>query len=96
MNVVTVPANYGERLIPIFPGAYRRLRLSGLEAHDLALSKLERNSSRDREDVKFLARAAPLNLTILTIRSYAATLDRDVAVKMTGRGGMSRSMLDLY
>ena len=62
VGVVTVPESYEDRLIPIFPDAYSRIRLTGLEAHDLALSKLERNSGRDREDVRFLARAVPLDL----------------------------------
>ncbi len=82
VGIVTVPENYADRLIPIFPAAYRRVRLAGLEAHDLALSKLERNSGRDREDVKFLARAVPLNLTTqeeryrLELRPYLAASDR--------------------
>src|ERR1019366_8034606 len=59
VRIVTVPENYEHRLIPIFPAAYRRVHLADLEAHELALSKLERNSGRDREDVKFLARAVP-------------------------------------
>ena len=83
-----IPAGYEDRLIPIFPAAYRRVQLTGLEAHDLVLSKLERNSGRDREDVKFLARAAPLDLRTLNDRyrselrpHLAATeaLDRDAA-----------------
>jgi hypothetical protein len=82
VGIVTVPENYAGRLIPIFPGAYRRVRLAGLEAYDLALSKLERNSARDREDVKFLARAVPLNLTTLEeryrseLRPYLAAAER--------------------
>ncbi len=82
VGIVTVPENYAERLIPIFPGAYRRVRLAGLEGHDLALSKLERNSGRDRQDVKFLARAVPLNLATLEeryrleLRPYLAATDR--------------------
>jgi hypothetical protein len=68
--IVTVPENYADRLTPMFPTAYRWLRLFGLEAHDLALSKLERNSSRDREDVKFLARAARLDLQLLENRYF--------------------------
>ncbi|MBI3207796.1 MAG: hypothetical protein HYZ37_02710 [Candidatus Solibacter usitatus] len=52
----------------MFPGAFGNLLLWGLEAHDLALSKLERNSARDREDVKYLARAAPLDLSVLEHR----------------------------
>jgi hypothetical protein len=71
--IVTVPENYTERLLSIFPAAFRRLTLFGLEAHDLALSKLERNSARDREDVKFLAGAAPLDVSVLAGR-YAAEL----------------------
>src|SRR5437879_2626129 len=57
VGIVTVPENYNDRLILIFPSAFRQVVLLGLEAHDLALSKLERNSARDREDVQYLARA---------------------------------------
>jgi hypothetical protein len=66
--IVTVPEDYAERLIIMFPGTYCKLVLMGLEAHDLALSKLERNSARDREDVKYLARSAPLDLSVLERR----------------------------
>src|ERR1017187_6980153 len=82
VGIVTVPENYEDRVIPIFPAAYRRVHLAGLEAHDLALSKLERNSGRDREDVKFLPPAVPLNLTTLEdryrseLRPYLAAADR--------------------
>ena len=82
VGIVTVPENYDDRLIRLFAKAFRRLRLFGLEAHDLALSKLERNSARDREDVKFLARAAPLDLAVLQsryhseMRPYLANADR--------------------
>ncbi len=68
VGIVTVPENYDDRLISMFPTAFRRLLLVGLEAHDLALSKLERNSARDREDIKYLARAAPLDLSVLESR----------------------------
>jgi hypothetical protein len=68
VGIVTVPENYAHRLTQLFPTAYARLRLMGLEAHDLALSKLERNSARDREDVRFLAGAAPLDLSLLESR----------------------------
>ena len=59
----------------MFPTAFRRLLLPGLEAHDLALSKLERNSARDREDIKYLARVAPLDPPVLESR-YPAELRR--------------------
>ena len=55
----------------MFSGAWRRLRLFALEAHDLALSKLERNMERDRDDVQQLARAGHLRADILRERYYA-------------------------
>jgi hypothetical protein len=82
VGIVTVPENYSARLLPMFPAAFRRLLLFGLEAHDLALSKLERNSARDREDIRFLARAAQLELSVLEsryhseLRPYLANTDR--------------------
>jgi len=69
--VATVPEDYADRLALMFPTTCRRLRLFGLEAHDLALSKLERNSARDREDVKFLARSNWLDLELLESRYYS-------------------------
>jgi len=57
VNVATPPENYEDRLVPMYPGSWRHLRLLALEAHDLALSKLERNSDKDREDVQQLVRA---------------------------------------
>ena len=61
----------------------------GLDAYDLALSKLERNSARDREDVKFLARAVPLDTTVLEdryrseLRPYLAAVERyDLTIRL--------------
>ena len=71
VTVATPPENYEERLVPMFPGAWRRLRLFALEAHDLALSKLERNMERDRDDVQQLACAGHLRADILRERYYA-------------------------
>ena len=82
VGIVTVPEGYADRLTLMFPLAYRRLSLLGLEAHDLALSKLERNSARDREDVKYLARAVRLDLKVLEgryfseLRPYLVNTDR--------------------
>ena len=39
-----------------------------MEAHDLALSKLSRNSDVDMEDVKYLASTVPLDLELLRKR----------------------------
>jgi len=66
--VAAVPENYEDRLIEMFPGAYRYLRLMALDPYDIALSKLERNSQKDRDDVRFLGRTIPLDLAILQQR----------------------------
>ena len=51
-----------------FPGTFNHLRLFALDPYDLALSKLERNAQRDRNDVKHLARTVPLDLNVLQVR----------------------------
>jgi hypothetical protein len=70
VTVATPPENYEERLVPMYPGAWERLRLYALEAHDLALSKLERNFERDRDDVQCLARAGHLQAKVLRERYH--------------------------
>lgn len=70
VTVATPPEDYEQRLVPMFPGTWPHLRLHALEAHDLALSKLERNYDRDRDDVQQLARARRLSPEILKERYY--------------------------
>ena len=68
VGVAKVPEDYEDRLTEMFPGAYKRLRICALDPYDLALSKLERNIQRDRDDVKHLAHSIPLDLKILKER----------------------------
>lgn len=70
VTVATPPEDYELRLVPMFPGNWTHLRLHALEAHDIALSKLERNYERDRDDVQHLARAGYLNRETLKNRYY--------------------------
>lgn len=63
--VADLPESYKERLIEIFPGEFRNLRLFALDPHDLALSKLTRNTAVDREDVAYLAKTVPLDPALL-------------------------------
>jgi len=71
--VAAMPEEYEGRLVEMFPGAYRQLRLMAVGPYDLALSKLERNSQKDRDDVRYLARTVPLDLERLR-HIYAAEL----------------------
>ncbi len=77
VGVAKVPENYEERLTEMFAGEFRHLRICALDPYDLALSKLERNIQRDRDDVKHLARAIPLDPEILKER-YAKELRREL------------------
>ena len=70
VGVAHVPENYEHRLKEIFPGTFRNLRLFALDPYDLALSKLERNIQRDRDDVKHLARTVQLDLAVLKDRYH--------------------------
>jgi hypothetical protein len=59
------PENYEQRLDEMFAGAFERLRLMALDPYDLALTKLDRNSPRDREDFRYLAESVPLDMATL-------------------------------
>lgn len=66
--VASLPESYTERLTDLLSGRFRRLRLFALDPHDLALSKLIRNSPVDRADVEQLAKAVPLDAALLRAR----------------------------
>jgi hypothetical protein len=66
-GVTDLPENYEERLIDL-PLGLKHLHLKALEPHDLALSKLSRNSPKDREDVKYLARHLRLDFSVIRQR----------------------------
>jgi hypothetical protein len=91
VTVATPPENYEERLAPMFPGAWRHLQLFALEAHDLALSKLERNIERDRDDVHQLARAGHLKPEVLKERYY-----NEVRPNLAGYGARQDLTLQLW
>jgi Nucleotidyltransferase of unknown function (DUF6036) len=87
--VVTLPESYADRLIEIPGGVFNRLHLFGLEVHDLALSKLERNSARDREDIKHFIRAAGCDYKTLEsryqleLRPYLPNVERyDLTIRL--------------
>ena len=68
VGVAHVPEDYEDRLTEIFPGTFKHLRLLALDPYDLALSKLQRNIQRDRDDVLHLARTVPLDPEVLKDR----------------------------
>jgi hypothetical protein len=83
VTIATHPDDYTSRLVEIFPNVFRRIRLFALDPYDLVLTKLMRNSDRDRADVQHLATAVPLDVVVLRdryraeMRDYISTPDRE-------------------
>lgn len=67
-RIAPLPENYEDRLSEILAGTFKHLRLLVLDPYDVALAKIERNIQRDRDDVRFMARAVPFDLEILKER----------------------------
>lgn len=63
-----LPDHYDARLIELFPGRFKNLRLFALDPYDLILSKLHRNSEKDRHDVGYLAKTLALDPGVLRER----------------------------
>jgi hypothetical protein len=73
VTVAQAPYEYESRLQEMFLGTFQHLRLMAMDPYDLALTKLERNIERDRNDVRYLARTVPFDLKLLHER-YVAEL----------------------
>ena len=91
VGVSSIPEEYESRLTEIFPGCYKNLRLLAIEAHDLALSKLGRDSPKDRTDVRHLAVSVPLNEE--TLRERYQT---ELRWMLTGDPTWTDSTLELW
>ena len=71
VQIVTVadpPCEYQDRLIDVTPARFRNVTMKLLEPHDLALTKLDRNSPKDREDVRFMAERGLIRSAVLKER----------------------------
>jgi hypothetical protein len=84
-----LPEDHEARLLEMFPGRFKNLRLYALDPYDLILSKLERNSTKDRDDVEYLARSLHLKPDVLReryekeLRPYLANEARhDLTIKL--------------
>jgi len=89
VGVAPLPENYEDRLMEVFQGLFRNLRLFTLDPYDIALTKIERNTERDRDDVKYLANVISFDVQILhqryhdELRVYLGSPDReDLTLKL--------------
>lgn len=63
-----IPSNYRSRLVEIFPNRFTNFRLLVPDPSDLILSKLSRNSDKDRADAMFLFEKYGVNPATLEAR----------------------------
>ena len=90
---IATPSDYVTRLTRMSPSAaWKRLNLLALDAIDLGLSKLERNSDRERDDVLRLARAGHLDRDVLKAR-YLGELHPYLLGKLPWHDRLSNSGL---
>ena len=94
--VASAPVGYQSMLTPLYPGSWNLLRLFALEAHDLALTKLERNFERDRAGVEHLARSgylkAPTLRNVTSRRCGPTSLAASHGMIKRYRSGLKRSL----
>jgi hypothetical protein len=87
--VTNLPEDYETRLTEMAPGQHKNLKLLVPDPYDCMLSKLERDSSKDRDDADYLFRTQKLNSETLReryskeLRPYLANEDRhDLTLKL--------------
>jgi hypothetical protein len=87
--VTNLPEDYETRLKEMVPGHFKNLKLFVPDPYDCILSKIERNSSKDRDDADYLFRRQKLNSQCLQerykkeLRPYLANETKhDLTIKL--------------
>jgi len=93
--IATMPEDYESRLTELFRGRFKKLKIFGPDPYDLALSKLERNSPKDQEDVQYLVRTAPLTAEVLQER-YERELRPNLMARQSWHDGTLKMWLGAY
>jgi Nucleotidyltransferase of unknown function (DUF6036) len=68
VTIMTLPEDYDTRLTEMFPDMFKQLRLYAPDSYDYILSKLERNTSKDRDDADYIFKTQKLNSQALRER----------------------------
>jgi hypothetical protein len=68
VTVTSLPEAYETRLVEMIPGQFKNLRLLVPDPYDCILSKLDRNTSKDRDDAAYLFHLQNLDCQILRDR----------------------------
>jgi hypothetical protein len=93
--IATMTEDYESRLTEMFRGRFKKLKIFAPDPYDLALSKLERNSPKDQEDVEYLARTAPLRPEVLQER-YERELRPNLMARQSWHDGSLKMWLGAY
>jgi hypothetical protein len=70
VTISNMPEEYDTRLTEMFPGQFRNLQLFAADPYDLILSKIERNSGKDRDDANYLYKTLKLSSEVLRQRFH--------------------------
>lgn len=82
VTVTNLPEDYETRLTEMFLGEFKNVRLLAPDPYDYILSKLERNSTKDRDDVDHIFKTQKLKVQTLReryereLRPYLANENR--------------------
>lgn len=68
--VTGLPEDYESRLTEIAVGQFARLKLFVPDPYDCILSKIDRNSSKDRDDANYIFRSQGLDFDVLRDRYH--------------------------
>ncbi len=89
VTVTNMPDDYETRLFEMFPARFKNLHLYAPDPYDYILSKLERNSTKDRDDADYLFKKERLDTQRLReryekeLRPYLSNEDRhDLTLKL--------------
>jgi hypothetical protein len=89
--ITTLPENYANRLTEMLPGQFTNLRLFVPDPYDCILSKLDRNSTKDRDDAEYLFQTQKLGVQTLRHR-----YDSELRGLLMGPDGRHDKTLELW
>jgi hypothetical protein len=93
--VVNLPEDYASRLIDMTPGELKHLKLLVPDPYNCILSKLERNTAKDRDDADHLFRSQKLDVQVLRNR-YQNELRQNLIGNVDWHDGTLELWIDIF
>jgi hypothetical protein len=89
--ITNIPEDYADRLVETAAGEFKHLKLLVPDPYDCILSKLERNSSKDRDDADYLFRTQKPDVRVLRER-----YDKELRNNLIGPSARHDQTLELW